>query len=298
MRRILSLLLAGSLGLSCLPENPGDPKAGNTTYTDDTYGDVSLPQAPGRVVSLAPNITEMIYALGAGDRVVGVTAWCNFPPQAKSKQVVGDATSLNLERLLSLRPDLAVMVGNSRTPLLAKLESVKVPVLVLSPVSIDDIFRDIRLLSAVLGARPQADSLLGAMESRLRATQALVEKIPQSRRPRVFAEISSQPLMTAGPNSLVGQIIEWAGGGNIMSDLAQDYAVVNPELVVARRPEVILILEPGMSKQAVLGRLGWENVPAVSASRIYDDLDLDVVLRAGPRIADGLEQVYRRLHER
>lgn len=271
---------------------------GNIIVTDDIGRIVTLSHTPDRVISLAPNITEMIYALRAEDKLVGVTAWCNYPPQAKEKEIIGDATTANLERILALKPDLAVMVGTNNTPILAKLEVLKIPVLVLNPVSLDDISRNIRLLSVVFNKQPGADSLLDVISATLDKISASLEAIQPNNRPKVYAEISSQPLMSAGRTGLVGWLIDRAGGENIMADLGRDYAVINPEIVIQRRPDIILILHPQADKKQLAERIGWQNIPAVRNKKVFDDLNLDIILRAGPRSVMGLTELNRIFYEK
>ncbi len=271
---------------------------GTITVTDDIGRTVILSQTPERVISLAPNITEMIYALQAGDKLVGVTSWCNYPPQSQKKEIIGDATTANLERILALKPDLAVMVGTKNTPILAKLEALKIPALVLNPASLEDISQDIRLLSVVFNKQPVADSLLTVISTTLNEITSSLEMISLGKRPKVYVEISSQPLMTAGHKGLVGLLIDRAGGENIMSDLDRDYAVINPEIVIQRRPDIILILHPQTDEKQLAERIGWQNIPAVKNKKVFDDLDLDIILRAGPRSVIGLKELNRIFYEK
>jgi iron complex transport system substrate-binding protein len=299
MKKIFLLFLMPFVLTGCTSrQTDRDILPGNIIVTDDIGRIVTLSHTPDRVISLAPNITEMIYALRAEDKLVGVTAWCNYPPQAKEKEIIGDATTANLERILALKPDLAVMVGTNNTPILAKLEVLKIPVLVLNPVSLDDISRNIRLLSVVFNKQPGADSLLDVISATLDKISASLEAIQPNNRPKVYAEISSQPLMSAGRTGLVGWLIDRAGGENIMADLGRDYAVINPEIVIQRRPDIILILHPQADKKQLAERIGWQNIPAVRNKKVFDDLNLDIILRAGPRSVMGLTELNRIFYEK
>jgi len=299
MKKTFLFIITTFFFISCSQKEPQQLYSGEKlTVTDDIGRTVTLSKTPVRVISFAPNVTEMIYALHAEDKLVGITAWCNYPPQTKEKEIVGDATTANLERILALKPDLTVIVGTKNTPILAKLEALKIPVVVLNPVSIDDIFRDIKLLSVVFNKQPAADSLLAVISSTLKKITSSLEMIPPSKRPKVYAEISSQPLMTAGNLGLVGLLIDRAGGENIMLDLARDYAVINPEIVIQRRPDIILILHPQTDKKRLTERIGWQNIPAVKNKKVFDDLDLDIILRAGPRSVMGLKELNRIFYEK
>ena len=299
MKKSFLLITATLFFISC---NQTEPQrlysGGKLTITDDIGRTVSLSKTPARVISFAPNVTEMIYALQADDKLVGVTAWCNYPPQVREKEVVGDAATANLERILALKPDLAVMVGTKNTPILAKLKALNIPVLVLNPVSLDDISQNIQLLSIVFNKQAAADSLLAVFSATSKKTTSSLEMIPPGKRPKVYAEISSQPLMTAGHKGLVGLLIDRAGGINIMSDVGRDYAVINPEVVIQRRPDIILILHPQTDKKRLSERIGWQNIPAVKNKKVFDDLDLDIILRAGPRSVMGLKELNRIFYEK
>jgi len=299
MKIFFLLIITTFLFISCSQKEPQQLYSGKKLIvTDDIGRAVTLSKTPVRVISFAPSVTEMIYALHAEDKLVGITAWCNYPPQTKEKEIVGDATTANLERILALKPDLVVIVGTKNTPILSKLEALKIPVVVLNPVSVDDIFRDIKLLSVVLNKQAVADSLLIDIGTALREIKSSLEVIPQGKRPKVYAEISSQPLMTAGNMGLVGLLIEQAGGENIVSDIGRDYAVINPEIVIQRRPDIILILHPQTDKKRLSERIGWQNIPAVKNKKVFDDLDLDIVLRAGPRSIMGLKELNRIFYEK
>ncbi len=299
MKKIFLHIITTFFFISCSQKEPQQLYSGEKlTVTDDIGRTVTLSKTPDRVISFAPNVTEMIYALHADDKLIGITAWCNYPPQSSEKEVVGDATTANLERILALKPDLAVIVGTKNTPILFKLGALKIPVVVLNPVSIDDISQDLKLLSVVLNKKEAADSLLNVIGTALKEIKSSLEMIPPGKRPKVYAEISSQPLMTAGNMGLVGQMIDQAGGENIMSDIGQDYAVINPEIVIQRRPDIILILHPQTDKKRLAERIGWQNIPAVKNKKVFDDLDLDIILRAGPRSVMGLKELNRIFYEK
>ncbi|MDI6740996.1 MAG: ABC transporter substrate-binding protein, partial [Candidatus Edwardsbacteria bacterium] len=158
------------------------------TITDDVGRTIGFTKHPGRIVSLAPNTTEMIYALGGQDRLVGVTSWCNYPPEAKEKPVIGDAISFNAEKLLALKPDLVIMVGTRQSPALARLEALDVPALALDPKTPEEILADIIKIGRALGAEPKADSLINEIRTTLAWIKNAADSCPDSQRPLVFAE--------------------------------------------------------------------------------------------------------------
>jgi iron complex transport system substrate-binding protein len=264
---------------------------------DDAGRTVAFTQAPRRIVALAPSAAELVYALGCGDRVVGVSAWCNYPPQAKQQPVVGDAASVNAEKLLALKPDFVIMVGGRQSPALATLEALGITAIVLDPKSPDDVIGDLKLLGSALQCSNAADSLASSLSAVIDSFERELALVPEAKRPKAFAEIGINPVYTASSNSYLGQLIALAGGKNIAGTLLQDYAVINAEAVIAANPDVILVLHPMARGADVAHRIGWANISAVRSGRVYDNIDLDVVLRPGPRFVSGLRELHRVLYD-
>jgi len=262
------------------------------TVTDDLGRTVSLNQAPSRIISFAPSITEMIYALGSEGRLVGVTSWCNWPPHAGKKTAVGDMISPNFERMVSLKPDLALMIGSRPSPLLKKFEALDIPVVCFRDETVADIQRALKVLGLLLECPSRADSLNREIDLQLAAIKAAVDSVPLEKRPKVFAELGSSPLFAAGDSSFIGQMIALAGGINVTGKIPSPYAAVNPELVAKSDPEIIIVLHPQAGKKEIGQRLGWQNISAVRNGRIYSGLDRDVILRPGPRFTEGLKILH------
>lgn len=280
--------------ISCRPARP--VPAGAVEFTDCLGRRLSLRGEPRRIVSFAPSLTEMVYALGGQDRLVGVTAWCNHPPQAGDKPSVGDFSSPNWERIAALKPDLVILVAGERSAILARLEALGIPSAAFRSEGVADVLGETLLMGGLLGRKAAAESLAASMRARLDSLDSKVEKVPTARRPRVFAEISARPLMTGSDQSFLGQLIALAGGANIAGELPQPYAAINPELVALRRPDVILVLHPGASAGEVGRRLGWSSIPAVRYGRIVTGLDLDLLMRPGPRLAEAALRLHHVLY--
>jgi iron complex transport system substrate-binding protein len=288
-RSLYFIFLLFLLGCSAQPR----PQIkGFQTITDDLGRTVSLGNAPVRIISFAPSITEMVYALGREERIVGVTAWCNWPPQAREKTGVGDMINPNFERMVSLKPDLALMIGSAPSPLLKKFEALDIPVLCFKDETVADIQRALKVLGQVLECPSRADSLNREMDLKLAVIKTAVDQVAMEKRPKVFAELGSSPLFAAGDSSFIGQMISLAGGINITGNIPSSYAAVNPELVVKNDPGIIIVLHPQASRKEIEQRLGWQNVPAVRNGKIYPGLDQDVILRPGPRFTEGLKILH------
>lgn len=283
MRHQIKLLLCllATAAIGCGHHNNSTTEA--FSFHDGLGRRLSLTRAPQRIISFAPSLTEMVYAIGGDGKLVGVTAWCDHPPQARSKPVVGDYSSPNWERLASLKPDLVLLVGSTDSPMLSRLEGMGIPAAVFRSESFEDIYSDLAILGAILDRKQEARRLASSIRRQVDSLRTMTGSIPLDRRPRVFAEIADRPLMTGSDKSFLGRLIALAGGINIASEMLQDYAAINPEMVIVKKPDIILILHPGTSTEEVRNRIGWSSIPAVKKDRIVDGLDLNLLMRPGPR---------------
>ncbi len=312
--RVVSMIGLAAVGLilaACAPQaSPPPTQAALTTpaptsfplaATDDLGRKVTLASIPRRIVSLAPSNTEILFAVGAGDQVVGLTKYCNYPPEAAAgRTAVGGFTadSISVEKVLALQPDLVMAAGSSQKPVIEALGQAHVTVLALDAQNLDGIYKNILLAGQVTGHTPRAGALVDDMRRRVAAVSAKVKAIPAGARLKVFYEVWDEPLMTAGPTTFIHQVIELAGGSNIFADAAQEYPQVSPEAVIERDPDVIL--GPSSHGSALVAskiaaRPGWQPVKAVRQGRIAI-VDGDVISRAGPRIVDALESVAKLLY--
>jgi len=241
--------------------------------------------APQRIVSLAPSITENLFALGVGDRVVGVTSWCDYPEEAKGKTVIGDALSLNLELLLSLEPDLIVGDASLVQSHLESLKSFGIPTYVIAPTSIAEVQTALVELGAAVGAAEQGKELARAMEEKL---TELTRSVKRSFRPRVWIEVWNDPLMTAGPGSFMHELIELAGGENIAGDADTAWPMFSEELVIERDPQVIILTSYNLEE--VLNRPAWQGTTALKTGCVYE-VNPDLYSRTTPRMLDALSEL-------
>lgn len=277
--------LAGLLAGSPDAAVPGFP----LTVRDALGRRVTVPGPPQRIVSTAPSVTEILFALGLGRRVVGVSDADDYPPgEIRGKARVGGVI-LNAERILALRPDLVVGVAGLQQGQLERLIRLGLPVLAVEARSLDETFAQIRLLGRVTGSAPAAEQLLAGLRARTAEVQRRVRGRPD---PRVYVEIWDQPLQTAAAGTFIDDLVRRAGGRNLFADL-RGWPQVAPEAVIRRDPEVILLTYPG--RQRLLVRPGWAQVSAVRRGRVHE-LDAGLVSRPGPRLVDGLEQIARLLH--
>jgi len=298
------LLCFVGCGTTSPPTN--NPRGENSTNTTDSFPltitdarnlEVTLQKCPSRIVSLAPSITESLFAVGAADQVVGVTDQCNYPPEAKQCQKVGgfDWTSVSMERLVSLKPDLVVATGKQHSRVIERLNQFRIPVVLVDPESIQDVYDTLLLLGKITSHRQQAKELVASMKRRVAETRLRVGYINKHDRVRVFYQVYDEPLMTATGNTYIGEMIELAGGENIFATLEGTYPTVSMESLVALNPEVILAPTHGTSVSKIVSRPGASHIDAVKDNRVHL-LNADIVSRPGPRLAEGMEQVARALY--
>lgn len=247
--------------------------------------------APQRIVSLAPSITENLFALGVGEQVVGVTSFCDYPLEALQRTVIGDAFNLNLEILLSLEPDLVVGDATVVQGYLEELEALGVPVLAVAPTSLAEIQASLISLGEAVGQPRRGRELAEAMESRLQKLQA---GIKSATKPRVFVEVWNEPLMTAGPGSFLDELIVLAGGENIAGDSDNPWPLFSEEVVIQRDPQILILT--GFNKEEVLARPAWQGLEALRRGLVYE-VDPDLYARSTPRLLDALQELIEIFHE-
>jgi iron complex transport system substrate-binding protein len=273
------------------------PIAAATTYpltiTDDAGRQVTFEQAPQRIISIAPSNTEILYALGLDDRVVGLDAFSNFPPEVAEKPRVGDYLEPDLERVAAADPDLILATEFHVDTVLPELETLGLPTVVLEPANLDEVFASIMQVGAIVGEPAHAAALVCALQERADAVVAAVAGAPRT---SVFFELDPG-LYTVGPGTFIADIIERAGGDNIAADAAEMWPQLSAEAVVSANPDVILLADEagGVTPEQVAARSGWEDIAAVAQGRVIV-IDPDLVARPGPRVVDGLEAVAAALH--
>jgi len=276
------------------------PSSNTLSITDSLDRRVSLRATPHRIVSLSPSVTEILFAVGAGPLVVGDTKYCNYPPAADALPEIGGFTAktINVEAVVDLTPDLVIGGTKSQRPVVEALEKLHIPVLVFAPASFEDVYANIAQIGAITGHPHDAAAVVGTMRERVAAVTAKVATVPADRRPRVFWEVADEPLITAGPNTFIGQMIDLAGATSIFADAPEDYPQVSVESVVERDPAVILgpdSRSDTLAPEQLAQRPGWAKVTAVRERRVYQ-LNDDMVSRPGPRLADALEQLAKALY--
>jgi iron complex transport system substrate-binding protein len=276
---------------------------------DDQGYVTSLAAFPNRIISLAPSSTEILFALGLGDKVVAVTNYDNYPYNFSAWIAAGNMTSVgafeepNIEVIASLDPDLILATGGVQKETVDTLRNLGYKVLVFDPANITGVFKNIEVVGNATGKSAEATSLVNNLNSRI---EAVVNKVAAATsKPKVYYEVYYDPtsLWSAGSKAWQNELIEKAGGINIFADQPLDYFQSSAEAVVSRNPDVIVLPASGMGEQTpfwgslaeVKARPAWNSISAVQNDRLYQ-IDSDVIQRAGPRVADAIEALARFFH--
>jgi cobalamin transport system substrate-binding protein len=274
--------------------------AAGAQQADDLYLGKPRPKlAPQRIVSLAPNLTEIIFALGAGDRIVGVTRYDDYPEEVKKLPKVGGFLDPSLEAILALKPNLVVCVKNSGAKdRLEALARMQVPILVLPAYRMKDIYTSIRILGEVLQKSEAALKLIGDMQARVEKVEQKVKGLP---RPAVLLVYGHRPLVAAGSDSFGDAMLALAGGENVLKKTKIRYPMVPMEQVIHLKPQVIIDASAsGTGAEMTSAELEkkwktWKIVPAIKNGRLHF-FNSALWFRPGPRIVDGLEKLAEILH--
>jgi len=261
---------------------------------DDAGATVTLAAPALRIVSLAPHATELLYAAGAGERVVGVLATSDWPPEVAGKPRVGDSRALDLERIVALAPDLVVTWPFAAPAQVGPLVARGVPVFIANPATIDGIAVDLERLGTLAGTLPAATARAVEFRARLARLRA---RYAGARTVRVFYEIWNAPLYTIGGDHLISQALRVCGGENVFAALTLPAPGVSVEAVLAEQPEAILAGADGAVRPAWLDDWKrWPTLPAVARGNLYT-VDANLLHRAGPRFVDGVEMLCATLAE-
>jgi iron complex transport system substrate-binding protein len=293
------LLVVTLLATGCLPGNvaPKDTQNGEAaselyplTVTDDLGREVTLTAKPERIVSLLPSLTEILFALDEGERVVGVTDWCNYPAAARERAKVGGIVNLNAESILALEPDL-IVTGNSDTltETLSFLAGTGIPYLVVDPQSLEEIELSIAKIAEAVGSSAKGEAIVAELQADRAAMAEKVAAIAEADRPSVFVMIDTGSLFTVGDGEYLAELISSAGGRNIAAGLGSGYFEMSEEKLFELDPEVIIATSP--MREQLLAREAWQELQAVKNGRIYD-VNGDLVSRPGPRVVLGMEELY------
>ncbi len=244
-----------------------------------------------RIISLVPSITEIIYAIDGEDALVGIVDPEGYPTDI-DKTIVGRFSSPNFERIYSLSPDIVFIEGVEQERFRRPIESLGVKVITIQPEDIEGIFAAISGIGNIIGKGEKASILIDSLWKELEEIRRLVDT--KIERKTAFIELSQNPLVTVGRKSFLNSLLEEAGVTNIMSDIEYAYPVISQELVISRNPDVIIMAHKEGTDP--LERIGWSNIEAVKDGNIIRDIDLNLLLRPGPRVIDGIKMLITAIY--
>ena len=290
-----ALLLAGLLACTHSTSSQQSPEGPvRRELTDDAGRRVSVPVPTNRVISLAPNLTEIVFAIGAGDRLVGRTTYCDFPAEAKAVAAVGDTLQPSLERIISLQPQVVLISTSSQLEVFTQqLQNQNIAVFVTDPHDLDGVFRSIEQIGLIVGHTQQAEQLIQNLRDRTRVVEEAVKGRPPV---RVFYQLSAEPLYTAGHDAFVTDLMRRAGAMSVTADVPGAWPKYSNESALAAQPEAIILPtggSMGAANSTVTEALAKSS--AALQGRVYKIND-DHLTRPGPRSVDGLEAMARALH--
>jgi cobalamin transport system substrate-binding protein len=286
---LLQTLLLAILGLSVSScSSARTPPTSARTVTDELGRNVQVPFRPQRIVSLAPSVTEILFALGAGDRVIGVTSYCDYPPEAREKQAVGDTLKPGIEKIIAIKADLVIISTASQVEAsFRRLEELGIAVYVTNPRSIDGVIESVEKLGDLIDAPERTRQLTSDLRGRINTVET---RVAGAAHPSVLVILGTEPLITVGARSFINDLVNRAGAHSISATEEADYPQYSMETVIAKQPEIILLQGGGNDLTPRL-----RQTPAARANRVYH-IDDDLLLRPGPRIVEGLEQLAAKVH--
>lgn len=292
---ILVALVAG--GLWARPNGKRTPVKQQPGYpfelVDSYQRKISFREEPRRVIAAAPNITEILFALGKGAKLIGRTDYCNYPSQAARIPSIGSIQEPNLERIIALKPDLVIASTHFKEEIVQKLEQLGIKVAVLyGAENLAGVYSTINKVGAAVNARPEASRLIAAMKGRI---SGVTSRVAGRKRPKVYYVVGFGKAgdYTAGAGTFIGELLELAGGENIARD-SRGW-LYSREKLVQKNPDLVICSKYFQTRQALENTPGYRELPAVKAGRLLE-IDNNLLDRQGPRIADGLEALARLIH--
>ena len=285
---LMVVLLSIAFVLTACTPNEQTP----TQYVVDDLGRlVTINGTPERIISLAPSNTEILFALGLGDRVVGVTMYCDYPPEAQDKEKVGDYYGPDIEKIIALQPDLVLATDFHRFDLIPALEQQGVAVFAVAPQTLDDVLESIQKIGQIADKEAEALELVDRMTSKIEEIEEQTKELEE--KPRVFYMTWQDPMWTVGRATWIDDLINISGGVNIFSQYFESGAMVEIEWVILLNPEIIITSE--WSYDWALNATELASTNASQTGRIYT-FDDDLAQRPGPRLVEGLEWFAYLIH--
>jgi len=307
VKKVLAFVLSVALLLAftaCQAQQPAAPApaeqpAADTKFevTDLKGRTITFDKVPEKIVSLSPSNTEILYAIGAGDKVVGVTSYCDFPEEVKNVEKIGSFEGPNLELIQKVKPDVVLAGGYIQEDLIASLEKLNIPVVSTEATDFNSIFDSITLIGKVSGNEEKAAEVVKGMKDKIAEIQDKVkDKTPKS----VFYVVWTDPLTTAGSGTFINDVIKSAGGINT-AEKAEFWAKYSAEQLVKDNPEYLFsskhATDVGVTVEFYKENSVFKNLDSVKNGKVYLMSDDNIIVRAAPRIVLAIEEIAKVLHE-
>ncbi len=296
--KILVVLMLGLVFLTSCGNNKGGVSQNKEIKIVDDFGNkVALDKEVKKIVSLSPSTTEVLFALGLDEKIVGVSDYCDYPAKALEKEKIGGFADANLEKIIGLSPDLVVSAGGEKKEANEILKNANIEVAVFDSGTIEEVYSQIERIGILTGREDAAEKLVGDMKKKEADIVTRAKEIKNKE--KVFYEIWHDPLTTAGKGSFMDELITLSGGINIAGDMDKPYPEISVEKLIEENPSIYLTTDGGVGKtvETIKTREGYANIEAVKNDRVYI-LDANIVSRPGPRIVDALEIVYEIISEK
>jgi iron complex transport system substrate-binding protein len=280
--RVLSILLVLSTAASA-----------SRVIRDELGRDIAVSDHPHRLICLAPSITDTVYALGRGDDIVGITDYTKYPLEAKQKPSVGGVINPSLEKLVSLKPDLVLAIGDlNSSDLVRSIEHLGIPIFVIYPHGVEGIYRSIGSIGKAINQEAQASALVAHLQERERAVR---QRVAGKKVPTVLFLVWTDPIITAGRGAFITELIDIAGGKSVSDDLPNEWPRVSFEAIIARQPEYLLLVRGSpASLETLQQQAAWRRLGAVKKGKaFYADDRIDF---PSPLAFDALEDLAKQFH--
>ena len=262
------------------------------TIKDSDNDEITIDKEPMKVISIAPNITEIIYAIGAGNKLVGRTDYCDYPEEAKKVQSIGNLTDPNIEKITELKPDLVIASTHFKPEVKKKLEDLGIKVAVIySENSFDSVYTNIEDIGKMLNANQSSQKVVSDMKSKVEMVQ---NKVKDLNKPSLYYVVAyGESQYTAGKDTFIGKMIEMAGAKNTADDVnGWSYSL---EKLIEKNPDIMVCSKSFDSKKGIQAANGYKDLKAVKDDKLYE-IDSNLLDRQGPRLADGLYELAKIVH--
>ena len=300
MKKLIMLLIAcitilSLFGCADSQQNKEFEDTAKIEVTDIKGSSIALDKIPQRIVSLSPSTTEILFALGAGDRVVGVTSYCDYPEEAKKVEKIGDYDEPNMELIRKVQPDV-VLAGYVKEETAEALEKMGIPVIITEAEDFDTIYHSIKLVGEITGTAAEAEAIVNGMKSKIAEIE---EKTKDKGKPRVFYLVWKDPLFTAGSKTFINDVIKAAGGINV-AEKVKGWANYSAEEMIKDNPDMLIAAlhstDEGMTREDLSGDRLFSLLECVKQGRVYIMPDDNIISRPGPRIVQAIEDMSKVLH--